>query len=76
MFILCICEHRNTHTCVSHVCICSLVNKREISASKKRGSGWDRSRVRGYFKKKSKRVIYFNAISMLFENYTSTHTCA
>ena len=29
-------------------------NKREISASKKCGSGWDRSRVRGYFKKKSK----------------------
>ena len=53
-----------------------LVNERDISASKKRGSGWDRSRVRGYFKKKSKRVIYFNAISMLFENYTSTHTCA
>ena len=33
-----------------------LVNKTEISASKKRGSGWDRSRVRGYFKKKSKIV--------------------
>ena len=53
-----------------------LVNKRDISASKKWGSGWDRSRVRGYFKKKSKRVIYINAISMLFENDTSTHTCA
>ena len=31
-----------------------LVNKTEISASKKRCSGWDRSRVRGYFLKKSK----------------------
>ena len=25
--------------------------------------------------KESKRVIYINAISMLFENDTSTHTC-
>ena len=33
-----------------------LVNKREISASKKWGSGWDRSRVRGYFKKNQKVV--------------------
>ena len=46
-----------------------LVNKREISASKKCGSGWDRIRVRGYFHKKSKRIkesylyqCYFNAI--------------
>ena len=32
-------------------------NKRDISASKKCCSGWDRSRVRGYFIKKIKIVV-------------------
>ena len=42
-----------------------LVNKREISASKKRCSGWDRSRVRGYLKKNQRELF----ISMLFQCY-------